>query len=266
MCVLPFAIPVYVYDIWKTASSSRELKGHKFEAVINSQLVELGFEPLTCNVQGKNYVKGASGVSHEIDVCSFNPKTKELLLAECKTGRLVRYTDVLKFIVKTDDVIEQLKTKHPFEKTTKMLVALHDVDPNGYMMCWYYGIIPMQCSDYKLPVFIAPYIIQELTSEIKANPYPTEKTRQTLLTRATTISDEIKSFFANIKPSERYKIRIEKNMRSDVENHIRVLEETLSTLNQLADLGYDASTYLANLLFQHACRIEKSSTELKMIC
>lgn len=247
--VLPFAIPDYVYAIWKTASSSRELKGHKFETVINNQSVKLGFEPLTCNVQGKNYIKGASGVSHEIDVCSINPETKELLLVECKTGRLVRYTDVSKFIVKTDDVVEQLKVKHAFQKTTKILVALHDIDPNGYMMCWYYGIIPIQCSEHKLPVFIAPYIIQELASEIEANPYPTEKTRQTLLTRATTISDEINSFFAEIRRSERYKIRIEKEMRSKVEDHIRNLEETLSTLNQLADLGYDVSSYLVNLLF-----------------
>lgn len=248
-CILPFVIPDYVYDVWKTAFSSRGIKGHRFESVISNQLEKLGFEPLTYSVQGKNYVKGASGVSHEIDVCSFNLKTKEMVLAECKTGRLVRYTDVLKFIVKTDDVIGQLKIEHPIKKTTKILIALHDIDPNGYLMCWYYGIIPVQCSEYKLPVFVAPYIIQTLISDIESNPYPTSRTRKNVLTRVTAVSDEIISFLTNIKPSERYNIRVEKEIRSKAEDLIRFLEETLSTLMQLADLGYDVPTYLANLLF-----------------
>jgi len=253
--------PSYMLELWKKVTEIRNFKGYQFESQLDPFLKTIGFTNLTQNELGKKYVEGASGVSHEVDICAFNPDTKELLIGECKTGQIVRYGDILKFIVKSQDLSDKLTIRLNPYKVTKVIISTNNIDANGYKICWFYGIIPIQCS--LIPFYLARPIIQEKMENIEKSEFFTHKTKEDINNTASNILNKIDSYLINVGIGKQCNLKLEKEINSEINDIDLTLTEYKSTLDQLNELGFRIPTYLANLIISGKVQTRQSYIEAK---
>lgn len=255
-------IPEYALDLWKILLDVKKLKGLEFESEVNNSLEEIGFRKLTRHKAGRNYIKGASGVTHEIDICAYNADSNELLIGECKTSRLIRYRNVLNFIAKSKDIVDRFTKEVSPTKVTKILIATNDFDPNGYKICWFYGIIPFQCSN-PVPIFLASRIIENQMAEIEKSGYSSLKIRSGLSASASEIVKETDSFWSGVGAGKQYDLKADKKLRPKIYDLHATLTQVQKILVQLRELGYRIPEYLANLVLSGEIKDRESYVEAK---
>lgn len=224
----------YFFNLWNFISNFGRLKGYDFEIKINTFFKKNDFMLLNNESQiGKKYVKGKSGVYHEVDLLAYSTHTRELVIGECKSSRRIKTNEVINFVYKCDDVLDILVKKFEPLILTKLFFSLYPFPLDGYRICWYNGIIPFEFSIDSAPIFLLDKIFVSRINEIIFNHFCDPQKRKMLIEKYNEISKNIKKIMKNINFFQEYDWKHDRNMKNDFNNMLNNVDEIDFNLKQI---------------------------------